>query len=195
MLLKTLVTALLATSLLSACGSNQDDNRSPGETTPAAQAEPAHHYVLEDNGMYGYQSALTEEDQKKGRSAGDVVMILYLGKKNDLETIALGNDIITCKTPCEYAKSVSILTNRQEFVHATPTSLLHAMFEDAANGVLKPMSLEDKPPEKTQSVNHDQAPAAIQEPLPPVQVAQPEAKEAAAKPMIPIPSQDSSAGQ
>lgn len=193
--LRTTAAVLLAATILSACGSNQDDIRRPGGTSPAAQAEPAHNYVIEDNGRYGYQSALTEEDQKKGRSAGDVVMIFYLGKRNDLETIALGNDIITCKTPCEYAKSVSILTNRQEFVHATPTSLLHAMFEDAANGVLKPMSLEDETPEKAQTANHDQALAATQEPVQQIQAASPDLKEVAAKPLIPIPGQDSSAAQ
>ncbi|MCD0493847.1 hypothetical protein LQD23_16320 [Chromobacterium violaceum] len=158
--MRTSVVIVAAAMALAGCNSNQDEANAPEKSVTAPPAEPAHNFVVEDKGLYGYESALTEEDQKNGRSSGNVVMIRYLGKKNGLETIFIGSDIVTCKTPCEYAKSVSLLTNEQQYIHATPSSLLHAMFEDASNGVLKEFGSQE--PLQAQGHQTEAAQAAVQ---------------------------------
>lgn len=198
--LRTTTAALLAATLLSACGSNQEDTRPRTDASSAHQSasepvaegkqaqaeEPKHYYSLMDEGKYGYESALTPNDVQMGKGAGTVMMVEYLGNANGAYKFYWKNGnaeyLLTCKEPCEFAKTKTAIggyPGGEETMRVATGTLAWEMIEDARRGFLegpKPVAV---------------APAAPQ----PVQAAQPEAKEIAAKPIIPIPGQDSSAGQ
>lgn len=149
----------VAVALLSGCGKNSND-ASPQASQPAPTSAPAaaetqptpqlHNYAMVDNGTYGYERALNEDDIKQGKAVKSLVMMRYAGNKNGAYVILiLGQDAdnssvinrVSCQLPCKYAKS-EVLTGdeviRTETVPADPSSIMGAMLEDAVNGQLVP---------------------------------------------------------
>jgi hypothetical protein len=120
---------------------------------PPAPPVPTHLYDFHEGEIYGYIAAISEEEKKNGKAAGDVVMFRYLGFYDDADHLervnAAGNKIGSseCARPC-----VAIKTNYSGQLDRTafnPASIVGAAFVDAQNGKLtaapRPRVSTDKP--------------------------------------------------
>lgn len=112
---------------------------------------PPHNFVEEERGTYYYVTAVSEEDQKKGKVVGDVLGYRYLGKNNKgqhvLASVADNGRVITkayCSEPCTIIKYAD-----GERIAYNPASILGSAFQDAINGLLKAA------PEKSGSDQND----------------------------------------
>jgi hypothetical protein len=112
---------------------------------PQAPPPPTHIYGYEDNGQYGYEAALTDEDRKQGVSAKPLVMFRYLGMQGNRYLVEQVNgnvaSRISCETPCEFVKVLTVNTyggSKQEVLHLNVLSLMTGVFTDAINGQLVP---------------------------------------------------------
>ncbi|WP_105507719.1 hypothetical protein [Paraburkholderia sp. BL21I4N1] len=103
-----------------------------------------------DNGTYGYEPALSENDVRNGTATKPLIMVRYVGIKNGAYIIIiLGQDAndttvtnrVSCQTSCEFAKSETMAGDtvvKTETIHVKPGSLIGAMLEDAISGQLTP---------------------------------------------------------
>ena len=119
------------------------------DSTPASTTRPSHHYNFREGDLYGYIAAISEEERKQGKAAGDVVMFRYKGywdSVDHLEYVAANGRVISydeCGRPCVAIKST--YNNRVERIAFNPTSLVGAAFQDAANGYLEASQPKPKP--------------------------------------------------
>lgn len=160
-----------AALILSGCGKDSG-NQSASATQPAASAvsvvaastppaapeptptppppEPRHYYSLADNGTYGYEQALSEEDVRNGTATKPLIMMRYVGNKNGMYVILmLGQDAnssgvatrVSCQAPCDFAKSELIAGDtvvKTQTMRVTPESIMGGMLADAISGQLVP---------------------------------------------------------
>lgn len=112
---------------------------------PKAPAAPIHNYSLDEDGEYGYEGAISENDKNNGVAASKVLMFRYLGEKNGVYTVQIkdGNvsQLTSCKAPCDFVKNKRYFAGQlvaTETIRAGDTSIIHAVLEDAQNGFLKP---------------------------------------------------------
>ncbi|RQZ14038.1 hypothetical protein DIE15_19160 [Burkholderia sp. Bp9031] len=124
---------------------------SPTSTAPAAQTVPApprHNYALNQDGTYGYEPALSEDDIRSGKAVKSLVMMRYVGLRNGTYVLLVLNDDnpnvtsrITCQAPCNFAKSEVMAGDsvvKTETLRVVPNSMVGAMVEDAMAGQLTP---------------------------------------------------------
>lgn len=156
----------IAALMFSGCGKDSGNQASaasqpaPSPVTPAAVTQvapepvapppPRHSYAMVDNGTYGYEPALSEEDIRKGTATKPLIMMRYAGNKNGTYVVLiLGQDAndssvvsrVSCQVPCEFAKSEAMAGDtvlKTETLRVTPDSLVGAMLTDAAAGQLIP---------------------------------------------------------
>ncbi|MGK8887558.1 hypothetical protein [Burkholderia gladioli] len=115
-------------------------------TKQDAPVTPSHQYVLEQDGEYGYQPAISEEDARQGVATKALVMVRYRGKKDGAYVVEVNNDTgatlrVQCKNPCEYVRTQAIVDGQvihTETLANAPDSVIYAVLEDARNGQLKP---------------------------------------------------------
>jgi hypothetical protein len=103
-----------------------------------------------DNGTYGYEPALSEEDVRNGRATKPLIMMRYVGNKNGAYIIIiLGQDAsdtsvttrVSCQAPCAFAKSEMLSGDsviKTETIRVTPDSIVGGMLSDAVSGQLTP---------------------------------------------------------
>ena len=121
-----------------------------------AAALPKPYYASKEAGKYYYVSAVSEEDRKKGKAAGDVVIIRYLGTvhgRQTLETIHEDGTVIavdTCTRPCSIIREVYPGSGNPELIPYNEDSIIGAAFADGFNGFLKRSSLSDRAPSNGQ---------------------------------------------
>lgn len=121
----------------------------PAVTLTPPPPAPRHNYAMVDNGTYGYEPALSEEDVRKGTATKPLIMVRYVGNLHgSYVIIVLGQDAtaanyvsrISCQLPCDFAKSESVFNDtvvKTETLRVTPESLIGAMLADAASGQLE----------------------------------------------------------
>lgn len=117
----------------------------PPTSQPAAKPPPpapeTHNYDFAEDGAYGYVSAVSEENRKRGIAIGDVLLFRYLGKSDGLYRIQWLNDsgqiigYYECSRQCRAIKSYSGGAMRR--IPYNPTSMVGAAFEDAFLGKLR----------------------------------------------------------
>lgn len=158
--MKRMVAFALAVAVaLSGCDKESDRNQAasspglpptatgaPSQTSP--KPPPTHNYQMVDNGTYGYEAALSEEDVRKGIATKPLMMMRYEGKKNGTFTILiLGTDAndnevvnrVSCQAPCQFAKSEVLLgdtVTKTETLRVTTDSIVGGMLQDAVSGQL-----------------------------------------------------------
>ena len=142
-------------AVLAACGKGEEPKQlqsSPQSASkdavavPAPPSRPAHLYSLEEDGEYGYEPSLSEDERKAGKAASALIMVRYLGVKDGSHTgvMAGGNgatDTFSCKSPCEFIKSkiaINGQTIKSETVRNPGNAVISAVMIDAMNGQLKP---------------------------------------------------------
>jgi hypothetical protein len=173
----------VAVLALAACGKGSSDgSQQPSQAAPASapavtETQPApqnHNYAMVDNGTYGYERALNEDDIKQGKAAKSLLMMRYVGSKNGTYVILiLGQDAdnpssidrVSCQAPCKYAKSETMVGDeivRTETLPANPDSIMGAMLEDAVNGQLTPYGQQSSSITMPQQAPTPSAPAPQQ---------------------------------
>lgn len=98
---------------------------------------PSHNWAEYKKGVYYYIAAVSENDKKDGRSAGDAVGFRYRGKNSDGDDVveamtAIGPIRSTCSDPCSI-----IHMQRGETIAFEPASIIGEVFTDAENGQLE----------------------------------------------------------
>ena len=126
-----------------------DFNASENEATASESGSPepvvTHLYSVEDGDKYGYVAAVSEDDQKRGKVAGDVVFFVYRGREGDkykLDEVTADGAVIEddeCSQPCSAIKRYTY--GGVKYMGFEPTSLAGAAFTDAFNGFLRPAPL------------------------------------------------------
>ena len=137
--------------------SSQPPPATPGQNVPPPQPEPepaatvappapAHLFGYEEDGRYGYDVALNDDDRKQGIVTKPLAMFRYLGKVDDkyiIESVP-SNSVAqryACAAPCEYVKAITVNAYggmKTEVLHLPPNALLSAPLADAMTGQLKP---------------------------------------------------------
>jgi len=115
---------------------------------PSPPPPPPHNYVMEQDGTYGYEPALSEDDVRSGRAVKPLVMMRYVGVRDGSYVILILDQDnknvatrMTCQAPCNFATTQFIAGTtvlKTETIRVTHSSLAGGMFEDAMSGVLKP---------------------------------------------------------
>jgi hypothetical protein len=105
---------------------------------PTVPVRPPHNYDAKEGALYSYIAAISEDERKAGKGAGDVLTYAYLGKQNGKHTLvrvtADGRPIETayCGTPC---RVITLQDGRQ--YGFTEGSVIGAAFADAIAGRLE----------------------------------------------------------
>jgi hypothetical protein len=156
---KAIAAVLAAAGILTGCDGSPSTTAAPPAADapriassylpPAAPVQPtppSHNYAMEEDGLYGYQPDISDEEKSQGVATKALVMIRYRGEKNGTYVIEMPNDSgavmrLECKDPCQYVKTKIMLGGevlKTETVPNTSGSLMSAVFEDALGGQLKP---------------------------------------------------------
>jgi hypothetical protein len=106
----------------------------------------SHNYAVVENYEYGYELAITDEDQKQGALAKPVIMVRNLGekgKRGEFKTLQIKSgpfiSIYDCSEPCEFAHGKTYLSNllvKEERIRAAPGTVLALALDDIRNGQL-----------------------------------------------------------
>jgi hypothetical protein len=139
----------------------QTSSGAPTEPVPSAPAPsqptpPSHYYAMEQDGTYGYERALSEDDVRSGTAVKPLSMMRYVGFRHSTYVLLLidpnnenNTTRVTCQAPCNFAKvqvmSGAVVQNT-ETLPVAPDSVLGAMLIDAMSGQLRPYGqLENMP--------------------------------------------------
>jgi hypothetical protein len=122
----------------------------PSASRPVS--EPSHNYEFRENGLYGYFSAVSDEDRAKGRATGDVILYAYRGVRNGVHRLTSFDDSgrrrgdWECDSPCVVIRQVA---GRQVIgrLPYSPTSVIGGAFQDALAGRLEVVP-ERPPPQR-----------------------------------------------
>src|SRR5579872_7493329 len=119
---------------------------SDGSHVAVAAARPTHFYAFEKDGLYGYQSALTEQDKQNGIASKPLIMIRYLGMQGEqqhwvqIEAPSQQTEW-TCTLPCAYATGQSFnflgRSGDQNVLAVAPGSILSNIVDDIKADQLK----------------------------------------------------------
>lgn len=122
------------------------------QQTPAIAPQPAptpvitHNYAMEQDGEYGYESGISEDDAKQGTVAKPLMMYRYLGKIHGAYTVETSGDDgavarASCEDPCDFVK-IRLIAGGQvlktETMANADGSLINGVMQDAMDGQLKP---------------------------------------------------------
>ncbi|MGA7781125.1 MAG: hypothetical protein WCA85_25925 [Paraburkholderia sp.] len=123
-------------------------SKAPNAAPPSvavAPVAPMHNYVLEQNGEYGYQPSVSEQERQQGVGQVPLIMVRYFGKQHGeyrLRATADGQTTeTTCKEPCTYVKEALLIDGnpvQSQTMQNTPGTLIYAVMADAINGQLNP---------------------------------------------------------
>lgn len=113
------------------------------EVVPPVKAE--HLYSVEDNGEYGYERGISQNDQQEGRVANSLLMFRFAGQRDGKYQAyhKEGPAVVAmeCSNPCEFIKAMTFYDGeliKKEMVRATEGSIGWSVMSDAINGYMKP---------------------------------------------------------
>jgi len=112
---------------------------------PTPALDRTHFYSLVEDGEYGYESALSDEEKNRGVAVKPIQMIRYLGERDGVYSIQVSDgaarQIFSCKEPCDFIKMKAYFQGelvRTEMMKNADGSLISAVMEDAIAGELEP---------------------------------------------------------
>ncbi|MFM0543992.1 hypothetical protein PQR29_04615 [Paraburkholderia strydomiana] len=155
----TVAAAIAASLTLVACDGPQPSSPGPASSAdapriassyqpppePPKPLPPAHNYAVQQDGEYGYQPAVSDEERNRGVTTKPLIMVRYRGEKNGIYVIEEADESgavfrMECQELCQYVKT-KVIVGGQVLKTATvpnaPESLMHAVFDDAINGQLE----------------------------------------------------------
>jgi hypothetical protein len=121
------------------------DYNQPLTAEPTPPPVPTHLYAVRDGDRYGYVAAVSEDDQKRGKAAGDVVFFVYRGREGDtykMDVVTPAGEIVEddeCQRPCKAIKRYQ--WGGIGYIGFEPNSLIGEAYTDAFNGFLVPSPL------------------------------------------------------
>jgi hypothetical protein len=148
---------LALTAALAACSAETSEEDAPEQNVglrnvPISQSEVSPpNYDEKEGDTYLYVAAVSEEDRKAGRSAGNVVMFRYLGEANGTFRIASVGEsgkqfgVSTCPRQCKVIKTTWSDGSVRRLGY-DPASVIGSAFEDAFNGHLQAAKGGAEPP-------------------------------------------------
>ncbi|EON13127.1 putative lipoprotein [Pandoraea sp. SD6-2] len=143
-----IIAAFAMAALLTGCGDSEEKPKSASRPTevpaPPTPPQPTHYYSIAQDGEYGYQPALSDDDRKAGTATKALLMVRYQGKTGKKYRVDLIDNGVTnkvsCESPCKFVKSETYLDGykaRTDTVAAAEGSLIWAILQDAMNGELE----------------------------------------------------------
>lgn len=135
---------------------------------PSKPVEPIHNYNFKEGDLYGYIAAVSDEEKKTGKVAGDVLTFRYAGfwdGQYHIERVDDANRIVSvssCAKPCVALKTWS--NGQMTRVAYNPESIVGAAMQDAMDGRMKVKKAKSKvapPPEEAmpEGIVNDAEPA------------------------------------
>jgi|GEM_PF-3140062 len=116
----------------------------PQPMAPAPPPPPTHLYSILQDGEYGYEQALSDDDTKAGRAVKPMVMVRYLGKRGGTQRWATVdgaiNTVFSCKDACEFVRQdiySGVNPVSAQTMRVGPGSILAAVVEDVQNEQLQ----------------------------------------------------------
>lgn len=105
-----------------------------------------HNYEYVDNGLYGYEEALSDTDEKAGVATKPLRMFRYIGFVNGRYIVeAIENNVTasraSCEPPCQFAKILVVNTfggSSSQVIRLAPNSIIASVLLDAMSGQLEP---------------------------------------------------------
>lgn len=109
------------------------------QVRPEVPALPMpHNYSLKENGEYGYEQALSDDDKKAGITTKPLVMAKYLGEKNGTISVVIQDGgkktLFSCTLPCDFVKVGVFFGNEivdAQRVKNTDGSIMNGILQDA----------------------------------------------------------------
>lgn len=106
---------------------------------------PHHNFSYTENGEYGYEQALSDDDQKAGTATKPLVMVRYLGENNGTLRVQLFQsedikNVFSCQTPCEFVKATTYVGRERgptQTIRVADGSVISAILDDAMGGELE----------------------------------------------------------
>jgi hypothetical protein len=124
---------------------SQVPDATPTAATPATPAAPAHAWTFHQNGVYGYESAISDNDRAAGVLAKPMTLVMYGGKTGDkysfTQRVQPGfNRMMSCTEPCAQmvVETYGGGTIDQQVIAVADGSILSEILNDARNGQLQP---------------------------------------------------------
>jgi hypothetical protein len=120
---------------------------------PKVVSEATRHlYSIAEDGEYGYEQGISEDDRKRGTVAKALLMVRYLGIDQGTYTLRTSDDgmvgLFSCSSPCDFVKNRFYVRGaliKVETLKNSPGSILWAATQDAMSGQLKPFAGNKQP--------------------------------------------------
>ena len=148
---KTEASGSAATSNASTTATEESEEQA---AAPEQAAEPKHYYAMTENGEYGYEAGVSEDDQQGGQVAANLIMVKFAGEKDGKfqvfyrdSNVRSAYHVSECENPCRYMKSMTFLNGKHiktERATNTEGSLGWAWMSDAINGEMERGTIESK---------------------------------------------------
>lgn len=146
--MKKALILLLTAGVLGGCGQPQEAPKQ-AEPAKAIPAKPAktHNYSLKDGYEYGYEQAVSLEDQNKGQAVNSLMMAKFAGQSDGKYQVFMkspqdgnANIVAECTNPCEFMKVMVFYRGNHvstERMRVAPGIIGWMILEDAINGELQ----------------------------------------------------------
>jgi hypothetical protein len=145
--IRAIIPLFLVTAATAACSEQGNESSTrpivlvPAPAAAPTPVAPSPNYDEREGESYLYVAAVSEEERKSGKVAGEVVTFRYLGVRNGvhrIETLTDAGspiDVAECTSPCKVIKVIRAdgTTDRIGF---TSSSIIGSAFEDAFMGRL-----------------------------------------------------------
>jgi hypothetical protein len=157
----TLIYVLLAGLSLTGCGGEQKPvQTSPNSTAsqvsgdvptpvvpeakPAEQPAAEHFYSLKEGNEYGYEHAISDDEQNKGQAAARLTMFKFAGVQDGRYQVYTKNksviQVIECDKECKFIKVMTFVNGNHmqtERIAGGNGSIASSVMQDAINGRLE----------------------------------------------------------
>lgn len=164
----TLAYVLLAGLALAGCGGEQQPvptsqnsaaPQAPEAASPAVAPEPQpaappaveHFYSLKDGTEYGYQHAISEEQEKQGQVAEQITMFQFAGEKDGKYQVFAKEksfyQVVECDKECKFIKVMTFAAGQHvntERIAGGNGSIASIALQDAINGQLEQTVITSK---------------------------------------------------
>jgi hypothetical protein len=115
----------------------------PAADPPATPQAPLHNYTFEQDGEYGYEPVVSDDDRRAGQGVKPMLMVRYLGDSGGKRRFASVENnmrtVFSCSDPCEVVRSTVYFEGqqvRQDTMRVAPGTIVSAVLEDIENGQL-----------------------------------------------------------
>jgi hypothetical protein len=89
-----------------------------GSRENSLTSDTRHYYSMEEDGEYGYERGISENDEKAGQKATALIMVRYMAEKEGAHTIRTADGSFSyfssCKPPCDFVKERALGRARED---------------------------------------------------------------------------------